>query len=193
VRLDQRLAALSDAGHAAPTPDAARAAAKEMVDRYPELIAMYEKIGASALVAAFCQSAGSTARFIGEIDTAGRWYHRAAGVFRSLESAERERRALDLAEDLLRQWTNALIENGEFARALPEVLLLAEVAERLGHAEMCASASLNAAIVIVRTAEDFERAKALAERALALLPADSGDVAAARSVISHCEAAANRR
>jgi hypothetical protein len=58
---------------------------------------------------------------------------------------------------------------------------------------MCASASLNAAIVIVRTAEDFERAKALAERALALLPADSGDVAAARSVISHCEAAANRR
>ena len=193
VRLDQCLAALSDAGHAAPTPDAARAAAREMVDLYPELIAMYEKIGATALVAAFCQSAGSTAKFIGEIDTAGRWYHRAADVFHSLESADRERRALDLAEDLLRQWTNALIENGEFARALPEVLLLAEVAERLGHAEMCASASLNAAIVIVRTAQDLERAKALAERALALLPADSGDVAAARSVISHCEAAANRR
>ena len=51
---------------------------------------------------------------------------------------------------------------------------------------MCASALLNAAIIVVRTSQDYARAKALAERSLALLPADSSDVASAQMVISHC-------
>jgi hypothetical protein len=100
--------------------------------------------------------------------------------------ADRARESLDRSEDMLRLWTNALMENQEGARALPDVLLLAEVAEQLGHQEMCASALLNAAIIVVRTSKDYARAKALAERSLALLPADSSDVASAQMVISHC-------
>lgn len=186
VRLDQRVAALSDAGHAARTRDDAHAAANEMLTLYPELVAMYEQLGARALAALFCESAGSTARFVGAVGAAGRWYGRAADLFLSIGRQDRERAALDRGETLLREWTNALIENGEFARALPEVLALAAVAERLGHAEMCASASLNAAIITVRTSQNLGRAKTLAERALALLPADSNDVATARAVIAHC-------
>jgi hypothetical protein len=153
---------------------------------------MYEQVGATDLAADFCEFAGSTAKVIGALDKAGRWYHRAADLFRSLGIADRERNALDRAEDLLRQWTNALIEDGEFERALPDVLALAEIAKRLGHAEMRASASLNAAIIVVRTSRDLARAKALAELALEWLPADSSDIAAARAVIAHCETAAGR-
>lgn len=186
VRLDQKIAALSNAGHAARTSSEMRAAATEMIALYPELIEMYAKIGATQLVAEFCASAASTAKFVGELDKAGRWYRRAADVFRSIGLADRARESLDRSEDLLRNWTNALMENGESARALPDVLLLAEVAEQLGHSEMCASALLNAAIIVVRTSQDYARAKALAERSLALLPADSSDVASAQMVISHC-------
>jgi tetratricopeptide (TPR) repeat protein len=186
VRLDQKIAALSDAGHAARTSSEMRAAATEMIGLYPELIEMYAKIGATQLVAEFCSSAASTAKFVGESGKAGRWYRRAADVFRSMGLADRERESLDRSEDLLRHWTNALMENGESARALPDVLLLAEVAEQLGHGEMCASALLNAAIIVVRTSQDYARAKALAERSLALLPANSSDVASAQMVISHC-------
>ena len=186
VQLDQKIAALSNAGHAARTSSEMRAAATEMIALYPELIEMYAKIGATQLVAEFCSSAASTAKFVGEFDKAGRWYRRAADVFRSIGLADRARESLDRSEDLLRNWTNALMENGESARALPDVLLLAEVAEQLGHQEMCASALLNAAIIVVRTSQDYARAKALAERSLALLPADSSDVASAQMVISHC-------
>ena len=42
-------------------------------------------------------------------------------------------------------------------------MLLAEVAEQLGHGEMCASALLNVAIIVVRTSQDYARAKALAK------------------------------
>ena len=186
VRLDQKIAALSDAGHAARTSSEMRAAATEMIALYPELIEMYAKIGATRLVAEFCSSAASTAKVVGELDKAGRWYRRAADVFRSIGMADRARESLDRSEDLLRNWTNALMENGESARALPDVLLLAEVAEQLGHSEMCASALLNAAIIVVRTSQDYARAKALAERSLALLPADSSDIVSAQMVISHC-------
>jgi tetratricopeptide (TPR) repeat protein len=186
ARLDQKIAALSDAGHAARTSSEMRAAATEMIALYPELIEMYAKLGQTPLVAEFCSSAASTAKVVGELDKAGRWYHRAANVFNSIGRADRARESLDRSEDLLRNWTNALMENGEFARALPDVLLLAEVAEQLGHSEMCASALLNAAIIVVRTSQDYARAKALAERSLALLPADSSDVASAQMVISHC-------
>jgi tetratricopeptide (TPR) repeat protein len=186
VRLDQKIAALSDAGHAARTSTEMRAAATEMIALYPELIEMYAKIGATPLVAEFCSSAASTAKVVGELDKAGRWYHRAANVFNSIGRADRARESLDRSEDMLRLWTNALMENQEGAQALPEVLLLAEVAEQLGHQEMCASALLNAAIIVVRTSQDYARAKALAERSLALLPADSSDIVSAQMVISHC-------
>ena len=189
VRLDQKIAALSDAGHAARTSSEMQAAATEMIALYPELIEMYTKIGAMSLVAEFCWSAASTAKVVGELDKAGRWYRRAADVFRSIGLADRERESLNRSEGLLRHWTNALIENGESARALPDVLLLAEVAEQLGHGEMCASALLNAAIIVVRTSQDYPRAKALAERSLALLPADSSDIVSAQMVISHCNEA----
>ena len=193
VRLDQKIAALSDAGHAARTSSEMQAAATEMIALYPELIEMYAKIGATQLVAEFCWSAASTAKVVGELDKAGRWYRRAADVFRSIGMADRARESLDRSEDLLRHWTNALMENGESARALPDVLLLAEVAEQLGHGEMCASALLNAAIIVVRTSQDYPRAKALAERSLALLPADSSDIVSAQMVISHCNEAVHGR
>ena len=189
VRLDQKIAALSIAGHAARTSDEMRAAATEMITLYPELIEMYAKIGATQLVAEFCSSAGSTAKVVGELDKAGHWYRRAADVFHSIGMVDRARESLDRSEDLLRHWTNALMENGEFARALPDVLLLAEVAEQLGHREMCASALLNAAIIVVRSSKDYPRAKTLAERSLALLPADSSDIVSAQTVISHCNEA----
>ena len=193
VRLDQKIAALSDAGHAARTSSEMRAAATEMIALYPELIEMYAKIGATPLVAEFCSSAASTAKVVGELDKAGRWYRRAADVFHSIGRADRARESLDRSEELLRHWTNALIEHEEFARALPDVLLLAEVAEQLGHGEMCASALLNAAIIVVRTSQDYPRAKALAERSLALLPADSSDVVSAQMVISQCNDADHDR
>jgi hypothetical protein len=169
------------------------AAATEMVDLYPELIPMYEELGAQPLAAEFCESAGSTARVIGLFDRAGRWYERAADLFRALGRSDRERNALDHAETLLRLWTNALIEREQFARALPEVIALAEIAERLGHTEMCASASLNAAIIILRTSRDLPRAQTFAERAVERLPADSSDVAVARSVIAQCQTTAGGR
>ena len=193
VRLDQKIAALSDAGHAARTSSEMRAAATEMIALYPELIEMYAKIGATPLVAEFCSSAASTAQVVGELDKAGRWYRRAADVFHSIGRADRARESLDRSEELLRHWTNALIEHEEFARALPDVLLLAEVAEQLGHGEMCASMLLNAAIIVVRTSQDYPRAKALAERSLALLPADSSDVVSAQMVISQCNDADHDR
>ena len=186
ARLDQKIAALSDVGHAARTASEMRAAASEMIALYPELIEMYAKIGATQLVAEFCSSAASTAKVVGELDKAGRWYHRAANVFNSIGRAGRARESLDQSEDILRLWTNTLMESQEGARALPDVLLLAEVAEQLGHQEMCASALLNAAIIVVHTSQDYARAKALAERSLALLPADSSDIASAQMVISHC-------
>jgi tetratricopeptide (TPR) repeat protein len=59
VRLDERLAKLSEEGHAFPDLERQREAAHEMVAVYPDLIAMYEKIGATQLVGAFCESAAS--------------------------------------------------------------------------------------------------------------------------------------
>lgn len=193
VRLDQRIAVLSETGHAARDPEQARAAAREMLTLYPELIAMYEEFGATPLVAEFCSSAASTAKFVGELDKAARWYRRAADVFHSIGRADRARESLDRSQEMLRIWTNALIEHEEFARALPDVLLLADVAEQLGHGEMRASALLNAAIIVIRTSQDYARAKALAERSLALLPADSSDVVSAQRVISQCNDADHDR
>jgi tetratricopeptide (TPR) repeat protein len=84
VRLDDRIAVLSDAGHASPDPVAQRAAAGEMVRLYPELIARYEQLGALQLVAAFCASAASSARFIGNVPLAIDWYARGARIYQEL-------------------------------------------------------------------------------------------------------------
>lgn len=115
VRLDQKIAALSNAGHAARTSSEMRAAATEMIGLYPELIEMYTKIGATPLVAEFCSSAASTFKVVGELDKAGHWYRRAADVFHSIGREDRARESLDQSEDLLRLWTNALMENQEWA------------------------------------------------------------------------------
>jgi hypothetical protein len=48
---------------------------------------------------------------------------------------------------------------------------------------------LNAAIIVVRSSKDYPRARTLAERSLALLPADSSDIVSAQTVISHCNEA----
>jgi tetratricopeptide (TPR) repeat protein len=84
VRLDSRIAALSDAGHATPDPAEARAAAREMLTLYPDLVAMYRSIGAMQLVAAFSASAASTARFVGDVGAACDWHREAADVYEAI-------------------------------------------------------------------------------------------------------------
>jgi tetratricopeptide (TPR) repeat protein len=91
VRLDDRIAALSEAGHASPDPAAQRAAAREMVRLYPELIARYEQLGVQHLVAAFCASAASSARFIGEVPLAIDWYAKGATIYQELGMLEQAR------------------------------------------------------------------------------------------------------
>ena len=186
VRLDQKIAALSDAGHAARDPDEQRATAREMVALYPELIAQYEAIGAMQLVAAFCASAASTAAFAGDVGKAVAWYRRAAKVYQDLGLASNARPPLERCEELLRRWTNALMQKPDMAAALPELRQLAEVASELGHRGHCASSLLNAAIALLQTSQQFAEARGLAEQALGLFAADSDDAAMARKVIAYC-------
>jgi hypothetical protein len=166
-----------------------RACAKEMLALYPDLIAKYEELGAIPLVAAFCTSAASTAKFTGALDQAGRWYQRAVAPLRAIEQVDRARWALEQCEQMLKPWTDALLQNREFARALPELLLLIDVAEELGHRGVCASAAINGAILLLHVSRDAAGAKRLAERALALPPDDASEVARARAVLSQCDGA----
>lgn len=175
VQLNQKIAALSDAGHRAPDLDQGREAAREMVRLYPDLIAMYEKIGAMQLVAAFCASAASTAQFAGDLVHAVDWYRQAAKVFQDIGLAPRALEALTRCEDLLKGWTNALMQKEQMAAALPLLLQLAEVCGQLGHREICATAMLNAAIALLQTSKQFEEARGLGEQAAALFSPDSDD------------------
>lgn len=84
VTLDQRLARLSDEGHRKSQPSEQRAAAREMLSLYPQLIDMYRRLGALQLVAAFCASAASTARFAGDLPQAAVWSEEAAKTWREL-------------------------------------------------------------------------------------------------------------
>lgn len=102
VRLDERLAKLSNEGHAHSEREQQQKAAREMVALYPELIAMYERIGATQLVAAFCQSAASTAQFAGDVERAVEWYGKAAELFRTLGLSAQSMAALERCEPLLR-------------------------------------------------------------------------------------------
>ncbi len=187
VRLDQKIAALSNAGHATSDRDQQRAAAREMVALYPDLIVMYEKIGAMQLVASFCASAASTAAFADEVAKAVAWYRRAAQVFQDIGLAPSARQPLERCEDLLMVSTNAMMRKPDMAAALPELLQLAEVAGALGHREHCASSMLNAAIALLQTSQRFSEARGLAEQALGLFGPDSDDAAMARKVIAYCD------
>jgi tetratricopeptide (TPR) repeat protein len=190
VQLDQRIAALSNEGHATPDPERARAAAREMVALYPELIAMYEEIGAAQLVAEFLASAGSTAQFAGQLDLSVAWYRRAASAFYDIGLEQRARQSLERGEDLLRRWANALMQRQEMAAALPVLLQLAEVTGQLGYREKCAKAMFNAAIAVLSTSQNYAAAKDLAKQALELFDSDSTDAADARKLINFCDSQA---
>jgi tetratricopeptide (TPR) repeat protein len=190
VQLDQRIAALSNEGHATPDPERARAAAREMVALYPELIAMYEEIGAAQLVAEFLASAGSTAQFAGQLDLSVAWYRRAASAFYDIGLEQRARQSLERGEDLLRRWANALMQRQEMAAALPVLLQLAEVTGQLGYREKCAKAMFNAAIAVLSTSQNYAAAKDLAKQALELFDSDSTDAADARKLINLCDSQA---
>jgi tetratricopeptide (TPR) repeat protein len=187
VRLDERIAALSNAGHATRDPEQQRAAAREMVALYPDLIATYEKIGARRLAAAFCASAASTARFAGDVDSAIDWYRQAATSFHQVGLPSRARGALSSAEDLLRQWANALMQKQEMAEAVPVLLQLAEVYRDLGQPAQYATSMLNAAIGLLQTSQQYADARQLAEQAAALFDSGSDDLAMAQKVIAFCD------
>ncbi|MEO8434319.1 MAG: tetratricopeptide repeat protein [Pyrinomonadaceae bacterium] len=186
VRLDERIAALSEAGHASRDLEMGKAAAREMVTLYPDLIAMYEKIGAMQLVAAFCESAASTAEFAGELAHAVDWYRQAASVFQDIGLMGQARNALTRGEKLLQRWANAVMAKGQPAIAVPVLLQLAEVSGQLGDVESCATALLNASIELVQTSPDYAQARGLAKQALELFPVGSDDAAMAQKVIARC-------
>ena len=187
VTLDQKIGALSDEGHRRTDPQAQRGAAREMVALYPELISMYERLGATALVAAFCASAASTARFAGEISEAVDWYEKAGQTFLTLRDERRAREMLVRCEELLKKWIDALLRAEQGMQALPLLLRLAEVSGRLGNRGVSGTSILNAAIILL-SSQRFENARELASQALELLPADAEESATARRLIAHCEA-----
>jgi tetratricopeptide (TPR) repeat protein len=186
VRLDAKVAALSDAGHAATDWAERQAAAREMVSLYPELIGMYEQIGALQLVAAFCVSAASTAHFINEDAHAIDWYTRAGSMYRDMGTSERARDAFTRAERLLQYHVNALLQRSQMQDAMPLLLELANVSGQLGHHEAQATAMYNAAIGSIQTNGDYEQARLLASGAADLFAPDSDDAEAARRLAAYC-------
>jgi hypothetical protein len=186
VRLDQKIGQLSAAGHAATDPGEMRRAAREMVTLYPDLIAMYEKIGATQLVAEFCASAASTANFVGDSGRAVAWYRQAAKAFQAIGIPGRARQALVQGENLLRRGSNDLLQKKEMAAALPWLLQLADVAEELGDDDIRATAMLNSAICLLQVSQDFNGARTLAENSLPLFAANSDDAAMAQKIIAYC-------
>ncbi|MDQ6831550.1 MAG: tetratricopeptide repeat protein [Gemmatimonadota bacterium] len=187
VTLDARIAALSNAGHARSDPAAQHAAAAEMVGLYPDLIAMYEKIGARQLVAAFCASAASTARFAGELAHAIDWYRQAAMAFHEIGLDSQAVDALESAETLLQQWANALMRKDQLSAAAPILVELAKVSDQLGNRDSCARSLLNAAIATLQTSNEFARARSFASQALPLFAPDSDGYATAQKLIALCD------
>ena len=187
ARLDQKLAALSDAGHAERDPEKQRAAARQMITLYPELIAMYEKIGIKQLAAMCCVSAASSASFVGDVNKAIPWYRRAAEIFQGLGMMPNAQQALEKCKDLLRRVTNALMAKRMMAEALPGLLQLAEVAGQLGYRQDCAISLYNAAIALLASSQDYSGAKNLAQQALEYFPTDSNDAATTRRFIAYCD------
>jgi tetratricopeptide (TPR) repeat protein/NAD-dependent SIR2 family protein deacetylase len=192
VNLAQRITERSNAARAATTREAAEACVNDAIELFPELIAKYDQLGAKGLVADEYALAANAAKLVGKLELAGRWYQEAGTLYETIGAPDRAQQHFASSKEMLRIWTNALIDNREFERALPDVLRLAEVAERLGEPEMCASALLNASMIILQTTRDYAQARSLAQRSLEHLPPDSDDIAAARAVISHCDGAQAR-
>jgi hypothetical protein len=158
-----------------------------MVPLYPELIEMYRKIGAMKLVAEFCSSAASTARFASDIARAVDWYPQAAAIFHHMRNPSRTGEVLTSAADLLRQWSNELMRRQEMAAAIPVLLQAAEVYGQLGQRSFCATSMLNAAIGLVQTSQQFGEARQLAARAAGLFETGSDDSAMAQKLIAFCD------
>ncbi len=187
VALDARIAKLSTEGHAFTDVKRQQQAAGEMVTLYPELIAMYQQIGAQQLVAAFQHSAASCARFAGDMARAVEWYGAAGTGFLQLGYTPQAREAFSNCESLLQSWVNTFIRQERLEAALPLLLQLAEVAEHTGNQHSRATALLNAAIITFESQRDWSQAKLLAGQASALLAADSEDHATAQRLIAVCD------
>lgn len=192
VRLDEQIAALSVVGHAAPDPQEQRAPARQMIALYPDLIAMYERMGAMQLVAEFCVSAAGTAQFVGDDVPAIDWFRKAAGVFQDIGLAPRAHDALARGETLLQHRVNGLLHNDQTPEAVPLLLQLAEVAGQLNHREACATAMYSAAMGVLTTSQDYAQARWLAEQSAALFDAGSEDAASARKLVSFCDDEASK-
>ena len=192
VRLDEEVAKLSEAGHKAADLQEQRASARQMVTLYPDLIAMYERIGAMQLVAEFCASAASTAQFVNDDVPAIDWFRRGASVFLDIGLPARASDALANAETLLQNRVNVLMREEQMAEAVPALLELAEVAGQLDHRDACATAMYNAAIGLLTTSQDYAQARWLAARAAELFDAGSDDAASARKLVTFCDTEADK-
>jgi tetratricopeptide (TPR) repeat protein len=186
VRLDERVAAMSNAGHAATDPEQRRAAAREVLELYPKLISMYEQFGALQLTAAFCVAAASTAQFVEEDARAVELFRRGASVYEHIGAPAEARTTLERARVLLQHRANTLLRASEMADAVPVLIELAEVSEALGNRESQATALYNASLGIL-TSGDFVRARALAQTAADLYDPDSNDAATARELVAFCD------
>ncbi|MGC4098809.1 MAG: tetratricopeptide repeat protein [Nitrospira sp.] len=187
VRLDARIAKLSAEGHAFTDIGRQRQAASEMVRLYPELIAMYQQIGAQQLVIAFQQSAASSARFAGDVARALEWYGAAGNDFLQLGLTRQAREAFSNCESLLQSWVDTLIQQKRLESALPLLLQLAEIAEHTDNQQGRATALLNAAIITYESQQNWSHTKALAGQASALFAPDSEDYATAQRLIALCD------
>jgi tetratricopeptide (TPR) repeat protein len=187
VALDARIAKLSTEGHTYTEVKRQQQAASEMVTLYPELIAMYQQIGAQQLVAAFQQSAASSARFAGDMARAVEWYGAAGTGFLQLGYTHQAREAFSNCESLLQSWVNTLFRQERLESALPLLLQLAEVAEHTGNQQGRATALLNAAIITFESRQNWSQTKSLAGQASALFAADSEDYATTQRLIALCD------
>jgi hypothetical protein len=143
------------------------------------------------LVAGFCFSAASTARFVEDDARAVGWFRRAANLYRSLQMNQEAYNALTSAEALLQPWVNTLLRANNFAAAVPLLIDLAEVSREMGKPESQATALYNASIGVVQTSQDFAAARELAEAAAELFEATSTDAATARKLVAFCDARMN--
>ena len=157
-----------------------------MFGLYPDLIAMYEQIGAMQLVASFCVSAASTAHFIEEDAHAIDWFTRGGTLYRDIGATDRAVDAFGRAERILQYHVNALLQRSQMEDAMPLLLQLANVSGELGHREAQATAMYNAAIGTIATATDYERARLLATEAADLFDPESASAENARRLAAYC-------
>ena len=183
VRLNARISDLWKKGHAAVDWPERQAAAREMFGLYPELISLYEQIGALQLVAGLYVAAASTAQFLSEDTQAIDWFLRGGSLYRDLSIADRAHHGFARAERLLQYHVNALLHRSQMEDALPLLAQLIDVSRELGHREGQATALYNAAIATAQTSGDFRRAHGLASEALELFDPQSRAAENARRLV----------